>query len=88
MIKALAGIGLIVLLMFIFIGIPFIVWIIANIIDKDSERALFKTFITVNITLAIVLSVIIFKFIDNPEQFGYEKIQTEQTMEVNENGKD
>lgn len=84
MINVLASIGLLILLIFIFIGIPFIVWTIANIINHDSEKALFKTFITVNITLAIVLSVIMLKFIDNPEKFGYQKIQT---IEVNENGK-
>lgn len=88
MIKALASIGLVVTLLFIFIGIPFIVWIIADIKSNDSEESLFKTFITVNVTLAMVLSAIILTFINNPEKFGYEKIQTEQTTEVNENGED
>ena len=87
MIKALAFIGLIVVSLFIFIGIPMIVFAIADIIGNDSEGALFKAFITVNIILAVVLSLIIFKFIDKPEHFGYQKIETEQTTEVNENGK-
>ena len=86
MIKALASIGLLMLLIFIFIGIPFIVWIIASAIDHDSECALFRAFITVNMILAIVLTGIMYNFIDNPEQFGYQKIQTEQTTEVDENG--
>lgn len=87
MINVLASLGLLMLLIFIFIGIPLIVWIIANITNNDSESALFRAFITVNITLAIVLSVIMLKFINNPEKFGYQKIQTEQTIEVNEDGK-
>ena len=84
MIQALAVIGLIVLLMFIFLGIPLIVGGIANITSNDSDGAIIKTFVAVNMILAITLSTIIFNFIDNPEKFGYQKIETEQTMEVNE----
>ena len=77
-------IGLLIFISFLIVGIPLIVWIIANINNNDSEKALFRTFISINTALAIILSAWIFKFIDNPEQFGYEKIQTEQTIEVNE----
>ena len=78
-------IGLLTSILFIIVGIPLIIWIITNINNNDSEKALFRTFITINTALAIILSAWLFKFINNPEQFGYEKIQTEQTIEVNEN---
>ena len=87
MIELLTYIGLAVLLLFILIGIPLIVWLIAKITDNDSEKALFSIFITINTILVIVISLITVIFIYNPEQLGYQKIQTEQTMEVNESGK-
>lgn len=89
MIALLMFIGLFVLCCIISIGVPLIIsFISCGLSNRYDDGDIVMPFFVCNLIISIFVSVFIICFIFNPEKYGYQKIQTEQTIEVNENGKD